>query len=167
MTIKSNFNLAPDPTGQVNGKLSNAYQALKSKNPIEWEVLPGEEYLCGFTGCNKEKAAELIKNGKITVFDNGSGTPCFLVSEAVRLINEDPEINRISWESYLDKEHSEDEPIIHWKKYRYPDHLLIKYHFRKETFYAFLPPEFWRKNIRIGNTIIRLINKNLKSLNHE
>lgn len=166
MKQKRYFKSLPDPTGQVNGKLSSAFQALKSGNPIEWEILPGAAHLCGFTGCSKDKAAELIKNGKITSFAHGTETPCFLISEVVRLINEDPEINSISWESYLDTEHSADEPIIHWKKYQYPDHLLVKYHFRKETFYAFLPPELWRKNTRIGNAIIKIINNNLKSLKH-
>jgi hypothetical protein len=163
MTKKNDLNLHPDPIGLVNENLSNAYAALKSKNPIEWEVLPNVPYLAGFIGTSREKAEELIQNGKITPYNNGSGTPCFLLNEVVKLINEDPEIKFISWESYKDKEHSPEELIIHFLKWRFEDRILIKYLFKKQTFYTILKPELWRKNKKISTALIRLINLHLKA----
>lgn len=165
MCIKLKFDRFPEPIGQANKKLLNAYKALKSSNPLNWEVLPSLPHLSGFIGCKEEKAEELIKNGKITTYRDGD-TECYVIAEVVRAINEDPEINRMSWESYKDAQFSIEAPVIRWIKWNFNDRILIKYLFKKETFYAFLPPELWRKNIRIGNAIIRLVNKNLKAQSH-
>ena len=108
----------------------------------------------------------IVRKGLIPGYKIG-GTYYFVIAEVIRAINEYPEIAGYNWKSYEDNDHSQEEPIIHFRKYLYPDHILIKYHFRKETSYTFLPVELWRKDTRIGNAIIRLINKNLKAQSHE
>jgi hypothetical protein len=177
MTRLNDSNRFPGPNGQVNENLQNALearlkglsgQALKSKNPLEWELLQGKPYLAGFIGCNESKAEELIQNGRIIPYPY-NGTDCFLIKDAVKLINEDPEINLISWKSFKDKKYTPDDPVIHWVKFKWnlESHILLKYLFQKKTFYAFLKPELWRSNKKIGSALIRLINKNLKSQRNE
>ena len=98
-----------DPTKQDNEKLQTAYKALNSSNPLNWEVLPGIPYLGGFIGLKTEEEVEaLIQTGKINRYENSKGEPCFLIADVTDAINKDPELNRISFKSYEDKEHSPD-----------------------------------------------------------
>ena len=141
------------------------YQALHSKNSLEWELLHGIPYLNGFIGFKEEESAKteaLVKVGKITPYPFGDGE-VYLVSEAVKLINRDSEVRRVSLGSYKHINHSPEEQVIYYRKYWYPDHMLVKYYFMKETFYAILPVSLWSKPVKTGNELIRIINKNLKA----
>jgi hypothetical protein len=156
----------PDPLGQVNENLLNACQAsLNSKHPLIWKVLPGIPYLNGFIGFKESESAKteaLIEEGKITPYPFGEGE-VFLISDIVELINRDPVLKRVSWNSYKHTDHSPEEQVIYYRKYWYPDHMLLKYNFRKETFYACLPVAMWSKPVRTGNALIKLINRTLKA----
>jgi hypothetical protein len=168
MTWKNDLNQHPDPIRQDNEKLLNAFKELNSKNP-DWEILQGVPYIGGFIGLKtEEQAEELIQNGTIPVYTY-KGKVCSLIAEIVQAINENPELQKISWESYRDKKFTPEDPVIHWVKFKWnlESHILVKYLFKKETFYAFLKPELWRKNIRIGDTILRYINRNLKARRNE
>lgn len=167
MVTKDCFNRPPDPFGQIDTELSNidrflhAHAAAKSKNPLEWETLSGLRYLAGFIGFSYSSARRLVKKDKIPSYKIG-GTYFFVISEVIRAINEDPAIGRSNWLSYEDKQHSEDELIIHWRKYRYPDHIIAKFSYLRWTSYVILPAEFWRRNARIAKAMIREINKRHK-----
>jgi len=167
MAKKIDFNPLPDPLGQVNTELSNidkfltAQAAVKSKNPIEWDTLSGLRSFSGFVGCSYSKSRRLIKTGKVPSYKIGN-IYFFLLSEVTKSIIEDPAIGRSNWLSYEDNQHSEDELIIHWRKYRYPDHIKIKFTYLRWTSYVILPPEFWSRNARIVKVMIREINKRNK-----
>ncbi len=142
--------------------LLNAFKALKSKNPLLWEFLPGKPYLSGFLNCPEDKAGELIQSGVITRYEDG-GKDYYLISQVVAAINSDPSLQNLNWLSYRDKDHTPDDPIIHWIKWKLEGRILIKFLFRNVTYYTFVKPEMWRRNTKIGNQIIREINKRLKS----
>lgn len=163
MTAKNHYDCSPELIEQPNESLQTAYKALNSKNPLELEVLTGTDSLAAFIGTSETIAVELIKNGRITAYDNGRGETCFLLKKVVNLINEDPEINRISWKSYVTKGHTDAESIIFFRKWKFEDRILIKYLFQKRTYYAILKPGLWRKNKKIGSALIRLINQTFKS----
>ncbi len=167
MAAKDYLLQPPDPLGQVHAQLSNvdkfllAREALKSKNPPEWETLAGLRYLAGFVGSSYNTAGRWVKAGKIPGYKIG-GTWYVLIPEVITAINENREIDRLNWLSYEDDIHSQIENIIHWKKYLYPDHVLVKYTFQRETFYTLLPANLWTRDYRIGNILIKLINKHIK-----
>ena len=164
---KLEFNRPPDPFGQINTELSNidrfliAQTAAKSKNPIEWDTLSGIRTFSGFVGCSYSKSRRLIKTGQVPSYKIGN-IYFFVLSEVIKAINEDPAIGRSNWLSYEDNQHSQDELIIHWKKYRYPDHCLVKFTYLHWSSYVILPPEFWTRNARIVKAMIREINKRNK-----
>jgi hypothetical protein len=85
----------------------------------------------------------------------------------VTAINNEPSLQNLSWLSYKDNLHTPDDPIIHWIKWKFEGRILVKYLFRKQTFYAILKPELFRKNIKIGDALLRIINRNLKSRRNE
>jgi hypothetical protein len=160
------FCFSPDPFGQIDTELSNidrfrtAQAAVKSKNP-DWETLSGIRYLSGFTGGSYSSSRNLIKTGKIRAYKIG-GTYYFLVKEVINAINEYPSIGHSNWLSYEDNLHSQDELIIHSRRYRYTDHILIKFSYLRWTSYIILPPEFWGKDARIAKVMIKEINKRNK-----
>lgn len=166
---KLDFNRPPDPHGQIHTQLSNvdrfllAQSAAKSKNPPDWETLPGLRYLSGFTGSPYSSIGRSVRKGKIPGYKIG-GTYYFLISEVVRAINEDPSIACYNWLSYEDDQHSEDELIIHWRKYKYPDHILIKFTYLRWTSFVTLPANYWRRNARIAKVMIREVNKRHKNV---
>lgn len=162
----------PDPQGQIHQQLSNvdrfllAQATLKSANPPDWYTLQGVRYLAGLIDCSYSSARRLIKSGKIPSYKIGN-IYFFLIQELIQAINTYPEIFRYVWNSYGDNEHSEDEMIVHWRKFLYPDHVLILFTFQRTTLTTIVPVNMWTRNYRIGNILIKEVNKYLKSLPDE
>jgi hypothetical protein len=82
----------------------------------------------------------------------------FLIRDLVETVNEQPEFAQLNFATYNDPENEETPGLIHWIKYPYVDHILVKFTFEKKTSYITLPFEYWRKNSKIINAIIKAIN---------
>ncbi len=169
MSAKDYLIPSPDPFGQIliqrfnSERFMQAYKALKSPNHADWDTLAGRRCLSGFIGCSDSTSGRLMISGRIRSYKIG-GVHYFLIPEVVKAINKYPEIFRYVWNSYGDDKHSPDEMIVHWRKFLYPDHVLVLFTFERTTLSAVLPPEMWTRNYRIGNILIKLINKHLKTL---
>ena len=146
----------------LNCLLSGEATAKKEKYPA-WLVIAGVKNLAGFFDSTESKMRYRVRTGKITGH-RVNGTYLFLVSEVIQNINRDEGLSRLNFASYLDPG-SEDEPKIHWVKFNRNDHILIKYTFKRETFATVLPVSYWTRDYRIGNHLLKEINKNLKSKN--
>ena len=126
------YNISPDPLGQIDTELSNidrfllAHAAVKSPNAPEWETLAGLRYLMGFIGSPYSSTRRIVRKGLIPGYKIG-GTYYFVIAEVIRAMNQYPEIAAYNWKSYEDNEHSQDELIIHWRKYKYSDHILVRF----------------------------------------
>lgn len=162
---KSNFSSQPEAFTQVLAQFANidrfmaAEAAAKSQNHLpNWDCITGINHLKGFLGTHRSILMRLMKAGVLPGY-KVNGTYYFLVFEILRAINTNEELFRINWESYEDTESSPDEMKIHWKKFLYPDRVLVKFTYLRWTSTLSLPVEMWGKNSKIIKRMISAINK--------
>ena len=165
---KLEFNRPPDPFGQIDTELSNidrfllAHATLKSQNPVEWNTLSGLRSLVGFSGLNYSQSRRNVKSGIIPGYFIG-GRYFFLIPQIIDAINRNEALFQANYASYEDPG-NEDILAIHWKKFLFPEYVLVKFTYLRWTSYVILPVEYWRRNARIAKVMIRKINKRHKNV---
>jgi hypothetical protein len=132
--------------------------AKAHKHTPNWDCIIGLNYLAAFLGTSRSMIRRLMKSGQIIGY-KVNGKYFFLIFELLRTINMDPQIFKINWESYESEDSPQEMDKIHWRKFNWPNGVLVKYTFMQWTSTFTLPIEMWGKNSKIIKKMIREINK--------